>query len=177
IIDLAVRNLDPTTENVSRESYKAVHPDKNRPHQDVGGYAHMLAEQGFLLTHWELVRDLWVDALSSSPYMEAYELRNMELGAGGAVYRFFELHVLRPASRAIARMEDVYDNQENARLVRSSWEPLAKSPRLKWAVGVEFYAAIFMKHPDLMPHFRGADMDSLSKRFGEALELVATSFD
>lgn len=78
----------------------------------------MLAEQGFLLTHWELVRDLWVDALKSSPYMEAYELRNMALGTGSAMYRFFELHVLRPTSLAIERMEDVYDNDKNAELVR-----------------------------------------------------------
>lgn len=61
--------------------------------------------------------------------------------------------------------------------VRSSWEPVTKAPQLKWALGVEFYAALFMKHPDLVPHFRGADMDALSKSFGEALELVATSFD
>lgn len=33
IIDLAVRSLDPSTENTSRESYKAIHPHPSRPHQ------------------------------------------------------------------------------------------------------------------------------------------------
>ena len=33
VIDLAVRSLDPATENVSRESYGALHPDNTRPHQ------------------------------------------------------------------------------------------------------------------------------------------------
>ena len=88
------------------------------PTQDIDGYAQTLAEQGFLLTHWEVVRDLWLDALKSSPYMEAYELRNMELGTGSAAYRFFQLCVLRPMAESIARMEDVYQDDSNAQLVR-----------------------------------------------------------
>lgn len=36
VIDLAVRSLDPATENVSRESYGALHPDETRPHQVTG---------------------------------------------------------------------------------------------------------------------------------------------
>lgn len=33
VIDLTVRSLDPATENVSRESYGALHQDDTRPHQ------------------------------------------------------------------------------------------------------------------------------------------------
>lgn len=83
------------------------------------GYAQMLAEQGFLLTHWEVVRDLWMEALKSSPYMEAYELQNMELGVESAVYRFFTLHVVTPMSAAIAEMEDVFEDPSNAKMVRA----------------------------------------------------------
>lgn len=57
-----------------------------------------------------------------------------------------------------------------------SWEPYKQSGNLKWALGVEFYARLFSQHPDLVPFFKGAQMDSLSKHFGQALELVATSF-
>lgn len=86
--------------------------------QDVRGYSKTLAEQGFLLTHWEVVRDLWMDAMRSSPYMEAYELANMDLGTASAAYRFFELHVLKPMAEAIAEMEGVYQDDTNAQLVR-----------------------------------------------------------
>lgn len=85
--------------------------------QDIGGYSRTLAEQGFLLTHWEIVRDLWMDAMRSSPYMEAYELQNMDLGVASAAYRFFELHVLKPMAEAIAGMESVYQDKTNAQLV------------------------------------------------------------
>lgn len=86
--------------------------------QDVGGYSKTLAEQGFLLTHWEIVRDLWMDAMRSSPYMEAYELQNMERGMASAAYRFFELHVLKPMAEAIAEMESLYQDESNSQLVR-----------------------------------------------------------
>eukprot|EP00752_Nemacystus_decipiens_P005386 g4883.t1 len=176
VIDLAVRSLDPATENVSRESYGALHPDDARPHQDVRGYSKTMAEQGFLLTHWEVVRDLWMDAMRRSPYMEAYELANMDLGTESAAYRFFELHVLKPMAEAIADMEGFYQDETNAQLVRESWKPYKDSANLKWALGVEFYARLFSQHPDLVPFFRGAQMDVLSKHLGQALELVATSF-
>jgi len=93
-------------------------------HQEIAGYAQTLAEQGFLLTHWEVVRDLWLDALRNSPYMEAYELRNMKLGKGSAAHRFFELHVLRPMAGAISMMEAVYQDESNAQLVRTSIQVL-----------------------------------------------------
>lgn len=86
--------------------------------QDVRGYSKTLAEQGFLLTHWEVMRDLWMDSMKSSPYMEAYELANMDLGTASAAYRFFELHVLKPMAGAIAEMEGVYQDDTNAKLVR-----------------------------------------------------------
>ena len=57
-----------------------------------------------------------------------------------------------------------------------SWKPYRDSTNLKWALGVEFYARLFSQYPDLVPFFKGAQMDSLSKHFGQALELVATSF-
>lgn len=98
--------------------------------QDVVGYAKTLAEQGFLLTHWEVVRDLWMDAMRSSPYMEAYELQNMGLGTASAAYRFFELHVLRPMAEAIAEMEEVYQDDTNAQLVCNLviWRTLYPAP-------------------------------------------------
>lgn len=83
----------------------------------MASYCQILAEQGFLLTHWEMVRDLWIEALRSSPYIEAYELQNMELGIESAAYRFFTLHVVNPMSSAIEAMEDVYDDPANARVV------------------------------------------------------------
>lgn len=79
-----------------------------------------MAEQGFVLTHWEIVRDLWLYALNVSPYMEAYEKQNMELGTGSAVYRFFTLYVMGPAVSAILEMESFYENPFNTQLVRAS---------------------------------------------------------
>ena len=87
--------------------------------QEIGGYTQALAEQGFLLTHWEVVRDLWMDSLRSSPYMEAYELQNMELGTESALYRFFTQHVVTPAVAAINAMDKVYEDSSNAELVSS----------------------------------------------------------
>lgn len=77
----------------------------------------MLAEDGFLPQHWVVVRDLWMEAMQGSPYMEAYELHNMELGTNSAAYRFFTLHVMKPLTSAITAMEDVYEDAENMLMV------------------------------------------------------------
>ena len=93
--------------------------------QDIDGYVQTLAEQGFLVAHWEAVRDLWVEALKASPYMEDYERQNMELGTGGATYRFFTLHVLRPVVSAIVAAESYYGKPSNAKLVGVRFPGLA----------------------------------------------------
>lgn len=51
-----------------------------------------------------------------------------------------------------------------------------KTPKRKWALGVHFYVRLFERYPEVVPLFKGAKMDSLSKHFAEALELVVTSF-
>lgn len=85
--------------------------------QTVAGYAQMLAENGFLLKHWMVVRDLWLEALKDSPYMEAYEKMNMDLGTDSAAYRFFTQHVLQPMTSAITAMDEVYENPTNTAMV------------------------------------------------------------
>ena len=62
-----------------------------------------------------------MDALKISPYMEAYELHNMKLGVESAAYRFFTLHVLTPAVRAINDMDKVYEDTANATKVSGGW--------------------------------------------------------
>lgn len=71
-----------------------------------------------MLTHWEVLRDLWLYVLEDSPYMETYEKQNMKLGAGSAVYRFFTLHVMGPAVSTIVAMDNFYEDPSNAQLVR-----------------------------------------------------------
>lgn len=45
-----------------------------------------------------------------------------------------------------------------------------------WAIGVEFYTRLFARYPNIVPLFRGADMDSLSKHLALTLDVVAQSF-
>eukprot|EP00904_Undaria_pinnatifida_P005311 jgi/Undpi1/190/HiC_scaffold_1.g00187.m1 len=176
MIDLAVRALDPSTEDISRETYQALHPNPNQAHQDVQGYAQALAEQGFLLTHWEVLRELWMDALKISPYMEAYELHNMKLGVESAAYRFFTLHVLTPAVRAINDMDKVYEDTANATKIAKSWLPYSVNENLRWGLAVEVYGRLFTRHPEVVRLFRRADMYSLSKLLSDLLQIAAMSF-
>ena len=57
-----------------------------------------------------------------------------------------------------------------------SWLPYSNNPHARWALGVEVYARVFSRHPDIIPLFRCADMDSLSKRLSDVLQIVAMSF-
>ena len=84
----------------------------------MAGYAQTLAEAGLTIAQWALIRDLWLDALKASPYMEEYELTNMELGVDSAAYRFFTVHVMRPMHEAIADVEAFYGDPLRARLVK-----------------------------------------------------------
>lgn len=57
-----------------------------------------------------------------------------------------------------------------------SWLLYSNNPNAKWALGVEVYARLFSRHPEIVPLFRCADMDSLSKRLSDLLQIVAMSF-
>ena len=57
-----------------------------------------------------------------------------------------------------------------------SWLPYSSNPHARWALGVEVYSRLFSRHPEIVPLFRCADMDSLSKRLSDLLQIVAMSF-
>lgn len=48
---------------------------------------------------------------------------------------------------------------------------------MKRSLGVRLNARLFERYPEVVLLLKGAKMDSLSKHFVDALELVATSFD
>lgn len=60
--------------------------------------------------------------------------------------------------------------------VAKSWAPYQEDPKAKWELGVELYARFFSRYPDLVPHFRDVDIDSLSNHLAETIESVALAF-
>ncbi|CAN0467014.1 unnamed protein product, partial [Laminaria digitata] len=61
------------------------------------------------------------------------------------------------------------------RQLAKSWLPYSKNSNSKWAIGVEVYSRLFSRHPEIVPLFRCADMDSLSKHLSDLLQIVAMS--
>ncbi len=95
ILDLAVRNLNPGTERIARESYRAIHPDPEQRFQTFEEYASAFIAMGFTEHEWRLSKEalLWVLG-THSPYLEAPEREELAKGERGAFGRFYEAHVV-----------------------------------------------------------------------------------
>jgi sulfite reductase alpha subunit-like flavoprotein/nitric oxide synthase oxygenase domain/subunit/hemoglobin-like flavoprotein len=158
LFDLAVRRLQPHTENVLRESYRNVPGLPKMECDRVEGFAALFADLGMRPRHWLTARKIWVWMLGDIPYLEEYERETLRKGTHGAPYRFFTRHVLRPALEAIRAHDEALPPEVVEEMQRCG-DALAVNAT---AVGLDFYRTLFTQHPEVVPYFARTDMDHLA---------------
>lgn len=166
LLDLAVRNVEPSTERIARESYGALHPDPARRFQTFEEYAAAFLAMGFTAHEWQLSKDAFLWALGThSPYLEASERAELRRGAEGAIARFYQTHVME---RARACEPGVLLSEAETERLRAYWAG-CRSARTQF--GVAFYRSIGKRHPEVLSFFQATDLDRLGLRLFDAAEL------
>ncbi|HEU4412543.1 MAG TPA: nitric oxide synthase oxygenase [Polyangiaceae bacterium] len=167
LLDIAVRNLNPRTDRVARESYRAMHPDPERRFQTFEEYASAFLAMGFTEHEWRLSKEAFLWVLEThSPYLEGPERQEAAKGAAGAFGRFYQAHVV---DRARACEPAVLLSEAEARELKAYWAQ-CKGARTKF--GVVFYRSIFKRHPEVIKYFQETDMDRLSVHLFDAADLA-----
>jgi sulfite reductase alpha subunit-like flavoprotein/hemoglobin-like flavoprotein len=165
MFDAAVRQLQPHTEVVLRESYRGVPGHTAAGTRSVEGYAALFADLGMRPRHWLAARRVWLWMLGEIPYMEEYERENLALGEQSAFWRFFTRQILPPALAAIHDYDEALPPDVVADIMRCG-DILAANAR---EVGTDFYRTLFEQHPEVLPYFGRTDMDALAGHLMNAI--------
>ncbi len=173
MFDVAVRALNPHTERCLREAYRGIYPAPPEGYKTVGEYAELLADLGMRPRHWMTARRVWAWTLSHIPYLEDYDRENLAKGVHSAMYRFFTRHLLPPALEAI-QAYDAALSPEIMREMRRCSDIILAGAR---TIGMEFYRLLFETHPDALPFFGRADIDTLSGHLMQSIAFLARTVE
>jgi sulfite reductase alpha subunit-like flavoprotein/nitric oxide synthase oxygenase domain/subunit/hemoglobin-like flavoprotein len=166
LIDKSVRALDPHTEVHHRESYTAGFPAcitrefGDEPDQIIMHYNIL----GLQAKHWILLKDAFMFSMTThNPWMyKEHDGADLEQGDRGAVARFFSVHVVRKAHRALAKHLDLLQSSEmkvvgqQARLLNEADLPEAAA---------FFRALMSERFPETLDYFAEHELDKMLSKF------------
>jgi len=168
LFDCCVRELQPQSENIVKESLTGIPPEKGDEFDTVEDYAALFADVGMRPRHWIMARQVWMWMLPSIPYLEEFDKEQIAKGTNSPLYRFFNSHVIVPMVKGIRRYEQALPPAMLERML-NSWEVMGENKR---QMGLEFYQILFEKYPFVLPIFGRADMDYLSLHLFQALDFL-----
>ena len=173
LFDVTVRQINPRTERVLRESYGGIYPAPPEGYKTTKEYAALLADLGMRPKHWLTARRVWAWMLPHIPYLEEYDRENLAKGVHSALYRFFSRHILPPALLAIREYDEAL-SPDMIRQMRRTGESLVANAR---ATGIDFYRLLFQTYPEVLPYFGRTDVDSLAGHLMQSIAFLVRSLE
>ncbi|MBP7002400.1 nitric oxide synthase oxygenase, partial [Amaricoccus sp.] len=159
LFDRAVRGLDRATEFTLREAYRSAPGAAEARSADVAEAGSFFATYGMTAEHWRLAGRTFVWAMGKAPYLEEFERDNLARGEDSAIARFFEAEIAAPMI-ARAEAEERALAPDVAAEMQAGAEAMLAHPQ---DAGIFFYQTLFRTHPEVLRHFRTADMDALAR--------------
>ena len=172
LFDKSIRALDERTEVVARESYRVVPLARpiDAPFKTIDQGFQQFAQLGMRPKHWKEARALFINTIrNANPYIEEPDVESLDQGGDSCAYRFYTWHILKPALMAIESLDEIFDDENNRKILKDSFAPLAVN---KVRSGTLFYQNLFTLRPDVIPYFGTTDMDFLAGHLFEAIELL-----
>jgi len=169
LFDLAARGLEPATERTLREAYHVAPGSgaaRGRDLEDLGAF---FAAYGVTAAQWRVAEQTFLWTMARAPYLEDFERENLGRGPDSALARFFALHVARPMLAHAADEERALAPSVVAEM-QAGAEAMLAHPQ---DAGIFFYQTLFRTHPEVLRHFRTADMDMLSRHLIDAVVFLA----
>lgn len=138
LFDCCVRQLQPQSENIVKESLTGIPPEKGDGFDTVEDYAALFADVGMLPHHWIMARQVWMWMLPAIPYLEEFDKEQIAKGTNSALYRFFNNQVILPMVAGIQRYEQALPPAMLQRML-NSWQVMSENKR---QMGLEFYQVL-----------------------------------
>ena len=171
MFDVTVRQINPRTERMLRESYRGIYPAPPEGYKTTEEYAALLADLGMRPKHWLTARRVWAWMLPHVPYLEEYDRENLAKGVHSALYRFFSRHILPPALLAIQHYDEAL-SPDMIRQMQRTGDMLTSDAR---ATGIDFYRLLFQTYPEVLPYFGRTNVDSLAEHLMQSIAFIVRS--
>lgn len=169
LFDLAVRALDPATERTLREAYRRAPGARGARSRTLADCGAFFSTYGVTPEQWRVAQATFLWAFGKVPYLEDYEREDLAAKTQSALGRFFAGHVSGPMiDCAIA--EDRALAADVVAEMRAGAEKMLAAPQ---EAGTFFYKTLFLSHPEILRHFRTADMDTLSRHLIETVVFLS----
>ncbi len=165
LIDRAVRAIDPATERMLREGYASAPGAASATCRETAEFGAYFTAYGLTPDQWSAAARCFVWVFGKVPYLEDFERENLARRGGSALARFFAVHVAGPMI-AHAATEEATLSAEVVAEMQAGVEAMLALPQ---EAGIHFYRALFDAHPDVLRHFRTADMDALARHLIETV--------
>jgi nitric oxide synthase oxygenase domain/subunit/sulfite reductase alpha subunit-like flavoprotein/hemoglobin-like flavoprotein len=169
LFDRAVRGVDRGTELVLREAYRAAPGAAAARCADIDEAGAFFATYGLTPEHWRVAGRTFVWAIGKVPYLEDFERDNLARGEDSAMARFFAAEIARPMIERAAA-EDRALAPDVVAEMQAGAEAMLAHPQ---DAGIFFYQTLFRTHPEVLRHFRTADMDMLSRHLIETVVFLS----
>lgn len=169
LFDAAVRALDPATERTLREGYRSAPGAAGARCGAAEEFAAFFSTYGMTPEQWKAAERAFVWTCGKAPYLEDFERENLARRGDSALARFFERHVAGPMI-ALGAAEDAALSEDVAAEMQSGAEKLLEHAQ---EAGIFFYQTLFRTYPDVLRHFRTADMDMLSRHLIETVVFLS----
>lgn len=173
LFDLSIRQLNPRTEQVLRESYRGIYPASAQDTGNTDEYTTLLADLGMRPEHWLSARRVWMWVLSEVPYLEDYDREDLAKGVNSAMYRFFTLVVLPKGLAPIERYDETLTPDVISQM-KQDCEVIATDAL---GAGTDFYRILFHAHPEIVPFFGRVDMDVLAGHLMQTISFLIRSLE
>ncbi len=169
LFDLAVRALDPATEATLREAYAEAPGARRARSRTIEDCAAFFSAYGLTPRHWRAAQTTFLWAMSKAPYLEDFEREDLSRKDNSALARFFEVHVAGAMIDAAVAEQRALSPEAIAQMQAGAEQMLAHAQE----AGVFFYQTLFRTFPEVLRHFRTADMDALSRHLIETVVFLS----
>ena len=169
LIDVSVRRLDPKTEQILKEGYRAAPAAAAAKSQDRADCARFFAAHDVTRPQWEKIRDAFLWTFRKIPHLDEMEREDLSTEGRAALAHFFDEAILEPmlgyAEFEAASISEPVVNEMEA----SAGRMLAHAQE----AGTYFYERVFREHPAALHFFRTSDLDAQAHHLIAAVAFLA----
>lgn len=169
LFDLAVRAADPRTEAVLREAYAVAPGARNARCRTIEECGAFFSAYGVTPDQWRIAQETFLWVFGKVPYLEEFERADLARKQDSALGRFFASRIALPMINHAIDEERALTPEVVAEMQAGAERMLAQPQE----AGIFFYQTLFRTHPEVLRHFRTADMDMLSRHLIETVVFLS----
>lgn len=169
LLDLSVRALNPRTEAILKEGYRAAPTAATARSATRADCAVFFATYGLTRGQWEQARAAFLWTFEKIPHLDDLERQDLAASASSALARFFDDAIIAPMAGHAEAEAAALSPEVVAEMAASAQTMMGVSRE----AGTFFYETVFRESPETLRFFRTSDMDGQVHHLIAAVAMLA----